>query len=301
MGILNKAKLNGIGTSLSALFHNALGAAKPMYTEIATVVTSTGESQSYPFSNLIKGIREWIGERVINPIKDYEYLIKNKKWEDTISVPREAIEDDNLGIYNSQATSLGNQAARFPDKLVAQALLAGISELCYDGQNFFDTDHPFGEGADAGVFSNSFSHALTATNFAIVRAAMRVIPDDTGEVGALDINPVQLIVPPELESAALEIVNAERNAAGATNVLKDSAKVVVMSRLSADPTRWYLADPNQAVRGIIFQERTQPELESLTDPGSSDIVFLKDIYVWGTRQRNNVGFGLPQVMATSKP
>jgi phage major head subunit gpT-like protein len=39
-------------------------------------------------------------------------------------------------------TELGQSAGEHPDELVFGLLKAGASTLCYDGQNFFDTDHP---------------------------------------------------------------------------------------------------------------------------------------------------------------
>jgi len=37
---------------------------------------------------------------------------------------------------------MGRAAAEFPDQLVFDLLAAGFTTECYDGQNFFDTDHP---------------------------------------------------------------------------------------------------------------------------------------------------------------
>jgi phage major head subunit gpT-like protein len=43
----------------------------------------------------------------------------------------------------------------------------------------------------------------------------------------LGIRPTHLVVPPSLEGQALEILNAERDAAGATNVYKGTAQLIV--------------------------------------------------------------------------
>lgn len=44
-------------------------------------------------------MREWIGEREVQALAAYDYLIKNKKFEMTIGVPRDDIEDDKYGVY----------------------------------------------------------------------------------------------------------------------------------------------------------------------------------------------------------
>ena len=47
---------------------------------------------------------------------------------------------------------MGNNARRHPDELVFGLLKTGFSTNCYDGQNYFDTDHPV-IGSDGAVKS----------------------------------------------------------------------------------------------------------------------------------------------------
>ncbi|HGB9989831.1 TPA: Mu-like prophage major head subunit gpT family protein, partial [Escherichia coli] len=55
---------------------------------------------------------------------------------------RDDFEDDNLGIYSPLFQEMGRAAAAQPDELVFAALRDGVKVACYDGQNFFDTEHP---------------------------------------------------------------------------------------------------------------------------------------------------------------
>ncbi|MDE0718558.1 MAG: Mu-like prophage major head subunit gpT family protein, partial [Rhodospirillaceae bacterium] len=66
----------------------------------------------------------------------------NKDFEDTIAVDRNAIEDDQYGVYSPMFRALGEAVAAHYDEMVWPLLKAGAKTLCYDGQNFFDTDHP---------------------------------------------------------------------------------------------------------------------------------------------------------------
>ncbi|EQB7258406.1 Mu-like prophage major head subunit gpT family protein, partial [Escherichia coli] len=43
------------------------------------------------------------------------------------------------------------QTSEFPDKLCYPLLCAGFNTLCFDGQNFFDEDHPLGDGTYSNV------------------------------------------------------------------------------------------------------------------------------------------------------
>lgn len=47
-----------------------------------------------------------------------------------------------MGVFKPMFAEMGHAAALHPDELVFGLLAKGTSSLCYDGQNFFDTDHP---------------------------------------------------------------------------------------------------------------------------------------------------------------
>ncbi len=93
-------------------------------------------------------MREWIGDRVINELKDSGYMIANKDFEDNFGVKRTDYEDDNLGLLPVKAMQLAQEAAELPDDLVYKALREGFTNTCHDNQNFFDTDHPVYEKHD---------------------------------------------------------------------------------------------------------------------------------------------------------
>lgn len=64
-------------------------------------------------------------------------------------------------------------------------------------------------------------------------------------------------------------------------------------------TPWYLLDTGRALKPLIFQERTQPELEVL-DARQDEGVFMRDEYRYGVRYRCNAGFGFWQMAYKSK-
>lgn len=96
-------------------------------------------------------MREWVGERHIKNLSVSSYAIKNKDWESTVEVDRNDIEDDQIGVYKPILLEMGRTAAIHPDELVFGVLNQGFSTPCYDGKNFFDTEHPVG----TGLVSNS--------------------------------------------------------------------------------------------------------------------------------------------------
>lgn len=71
---------------------------------------------------------------------------------------------------------------------------------------------------------------LSAANYEIARAALLGMKGDYGR--PLGLMPTHLVVPPALEGKAMEIINAERDTAGATNVWKGTAKLEVVPWLA---------------------------------------------------------------------
>lgn len=135
-------QLKDLFVAFNTAFKNGFGAPESQYRKISTVVSSKTTSNVYGFLGKSPRFREWIGERQLQNMAAHGYTIVNKKYESTVVVARDDIDDDNIGIYSPLFEELGQGAAEFPDELVFALLKKGISELCYDGQPFFDADHP---------------------------------------------------------------------------------------------------------------------------------------------------------------
>lgn len=144
--IINQANLSGIYKSFSTIFNQAFDMAQAMWTLVAMEVPSTGRSVDYKWLGDWPAMREWVGDRVIKDLSAFHYEITNKDFESTIEVDRNDIQDDQIGVYTPMIQGLAQAAKAHPDILVFALLAAGFSTLCYDGQYFFDTDHPVGAG-----------------------------------------------------------------------------------------------------------------------------------------------------------
>lgn len=296
--IINQQNLRSLYIGFKAAFQGAFDGVTPDFDQFVLTVPSTTAAEEYGWLGKTTAFREWIGDRVIQNLKVHDYTIKNKTFENTVGVPRENIEDDNLGIFTPLMAQLGQDSAEHPATLVYDLLKNGFTQTCYDGQNFFDTDHPVTNAAGAEVsVSNSAGGSgtpwflldtsrvmkplilqkrknynfvqmdqekdenvfmrkeylygvdarlnagyglwqlayasrqeLTSENFEAAYAAMQGMKGDKGKV--LGIRPSLLVVPPTLRGAALEVVKADRNAAGATNINRDAVDVLVTPWLS---------------------------------------------------------------------
>lgn len=301
MAIVTSSLLTALMTGFRADFQQAQAATPTHWRDVATEVPSTSKSNTYGWLGQFPKLREWVGARVAKDMAASGYAVTNKTYESTVAVKRDDIEDDNVGVYRPLFAEMGRAAAAHPDELVFALLAAGFTTVCYDGQYFFDTDHPvypnvdgtgtavstsnYGGGAgtawylldisralkplifqnrraaalqamdrldDEGVFTNNefrygvdlrcnagygfwqmayaSKQTLDETNYAAARAAMQGFKADGNR--PLGIAPGLLVVPPSLEGAARKLVEADTTSAGATNVWRGTARLLVCPWLS---------------------------------------------------------------------
>ena len=77
--IVNQANLHGLTVGYSTAFNKSFDTTQSNYQKVATVVPSTTGEQDYKWLGQMPGMREWIGEREVQALAAYDYLIKNKK------------------------------------------------------------------------------------------------------------------------------------------------------------------------------------------------------------------------------
>ena len=291
--LVNSGNLKTLFIAFNAAFREGFGQAPADHERFTMPVNSMTATEEYGWLGQWPGLKEWVGERILRGIATHDYTIKNKTWESTIEVDKDRIADDQYGIYMPMFRELGLAVAAHPCELVYEALKKGHENLCYDGQNFFDTDHPGPNGEqsnrsgssaptwflidtkrmlkpiihqtrepyqldrlddpdDDNVFMRrqfiygvdgrmnvgyalwqlayASSDTLTADAYRDARATMQGYKAD--EDRPMGIMPNLLLVAPTNEEAGREILMAERDAAGATNVWRNSADLLVSPWLS---------------------------------------------------------------------
>lgn len=285
--------LNEMFSGFNTLFNKAVAATPVYWNKIAMDVKSTGSDETYGWLSGVPQMREWLGERHIKGVMSARYTLENRKFETTLKVKREDIEDDRLGIYAPQINMMAHAAASHPDELIFEVLKRGFDAESDDGQPFFDTDHPVisADGSESSVsnvqpgtgapwflldvsravkplvfqtripyqmqtlnkdsdnnvfmrdeylygirarvnagyglwqFAFGSRRPLTAANYEEARVAMQAMRYDGGRI--MGVVPNMLVVPPEHEAAARELVTADDLTGGGTNVWRGSAELLV--------------------------------------------------------------------------
>jgi phage major head subunit gpT-like protein len=290
----NTAKYEATLRDLTRKFDLGVQQSTPFYPSICTPVNSTGADEKYGWLGSIPGVREWLGDRVFNELRASDFVLANKLWEDSLLVPKVNIDDDRLGLYDALFENLGHRAALHPDKLVMQAIVAGESSLCSDGQYFFDTDHAWG---DSGTQDNDLTGAAASGTlpteaefkaaFETCVAQMLGFKDDSGEplnqptVG--QVNDLMVLVPVAYYAIAVKAITAA--------IVSNNSNVQVWTpRIVASPfltsgAKFYTFYTGSPLKPFVFQAR---EPLSRKQKGADDIE-TKDMKFM-TQARYNVGY-----------
>jgi phage major head subunit gpT-like protein len=161
---LNRENLDTIFRGLNKTFVGAYKHGEDASSDaIATTLSSSTASERFDWLGDDPEMREWIGPRRMHQFKSFRYEVFPRDWEITCRVQANDIADDRIGIYDLQAARGGEATRLLKPREICNALLNGTSQLCYDGQFFFDSDHPVGEDGDITTFTNMHGNSVGGT------------------------------------------------------------------------------------------------------------------------------------------
>ena len=105
--------------------------------DVATLIPSEKDTEHYAWLGALPGVNEFKDERQTGDFTEYEYAIKNKKWESTVEVDRDTLEDDLYGQIAIKVKTMAASANQHLDLLVYGLLGSGFTSPCYDGAPMF--------------------------------------------------------------------------------------------------------------------------------------------------------------------
>jgi len=291
--VITRSILNDTMRGFKTIFQRAYEAAFTYSGDLSMRVDSKTQQEEYRWLGAFPGLKEWIGERAVKDLTLDGFVIKNRDFEATVAVGRNDIEDDVIGVYAPLFSQLGMNAKQHPDELIFSLLAQGFTTKCFDNKFFFDTTHANGTHPD---WSNKYVDALTPANFETMRSNMMSLVNEEGR--PMRVRPSHIIVPPQLEKAALDISRADLTTGSVSNVWKNAVDVIVAPELSAHPTYWFLADLKRPIKPFILQMRKEAEFVALDKPNEEN-VFMRKEYIYGVDYRGAAGYGLPHLIAGS--
>ena len=207
----------------------------------------------------------------------YRTDIRNYEMAMGIQVERRLADDDQYNQINRRA---GNMASAFNNTIETDAANVFINAFTDSGTNrmgastngadgvaLLSTAHPDSPANTNSTQSNEGTYALTIDNLDTTRQNMRNFKDDKGNL--LGVNPNTLLVPPELERTATQLVNQRAiyepgSAQYDVNMFSGRFNLIVWDRLT-DSNAWFLMDSVLMKQHLIWQWRIRPEFSQSED------------------------------------
>lgn len=141
--IINDANLGTAFKGFKAVYKDAFESAPVYWQKLAMEIPSSARSEDYGWLGNFPQLREWLsGERVVKQLAAHGFTIENRKFESTVGISRDDYSDDRYGVFKPMFAEMGALAKQHPDTLIFEMLASGFASLAYDGQNFFDPEHP---------------------------------------------------------------------------------------------------------------------------------------------------------------
>ena len=207
----------------------------------------------------------------------YRTDIRNYEFAQGIQVERRLVDDDQYSQIRRRASSMSDSFNNTIETDAANVFInaftdsgtnrMGASTNGADGVGLLSAAHPFSPADTNNTQSNEGTLALTIDNLDTTRQAMRSFTDDAGQL--MGVNPNMLLVPPELERTATQIVSERAlyepgSAQFDVNMFSGRFQPVVWDRLT-DANAWFLIDSNMMKSHLIWQWRIRPEFSEAED------------------------------------
>lgn len=178
--IITPASIRALFVTFNKQFQDGIKLADSSYKNVASVVPSSSASNVYSWLGQFPQMERWAGRRVLRDMQAHGYTLPNILYTSTLTVARSDIEDDIVSSYGPLFTMQGQEAEQYPNRDVFSLLKTGEYNLCYDGQNFFDTDHPVYQNPDGtGMVtpvSNFFQGAMGSPGWYLMDTTKAIKP-----------------------------------------------------------------------------------------------------------------------------
>lgn len=293
------------------MFYEMLQQGEAGWVDKLTFSTSSDQdSEKYAWLGQAPTMREMKGGRKAKGLSEQALEIINKEFEATLKVKVKDLRRDKTGQLQVRIGEMADRANAHWARLVSVLINNGASQVCYDGQYFFDTNHSEG---DSGAQSNAIDvdiSVLAASNHgtiidpsvseasqAIMLGVQQIygFKDDTGEPINENARDFLVMVPTNLWKAS---AGAARNAVidgGDTNTL------VQMDGMNIDVVANPRITDNDKMRVFRTDGRTKPFIRQEEVPvkvsakaEGSETEFDHNEHHYGLYASGNAGFGMWQ-------
>lgn len=279
-------------------------------TALSNYFLSDQETETYKWLGQVPAMREWVGGRQAKGFTENGITIENRHFEATLEVLVKELRRDKTGQILVRVNELADRTNSHWASLISTLIANGESQVCYDGQYFFDTDHPIvGGGAQSNKIDIDVSELPTEVHgstsvpsteemqLAILKCVQQLygFKDEAGEPLNENARSFVVMVPTDMWFVAKAAVAAPVITHGQTNIAKVmdevSLSVAQNPRLSwGDKFAVFRTDGS--VKPFIRQEEEAVKIDAIAE--GSELEFKEKKHHYGVDTWRNVGYGFWQ-------
>ena len=296
---LNEKGIRGIFNQAHAEVQQAL-----LYPRVTTRVKSTSDNETYRWLGMAPSPRVFGSVRIAKDLRSESYNIVNEKYEATLAIDRDEIDDAQLSLIPGRIRELAQRAELHKDFLLATLYSVGsvAGNLAYDGQVFWSASHEWVTG-DGTSQDNTTTTSITDANVPTVAEcktavsnaieAMWAFVDDEGKPLMPPTSSLRVVCPANMFFNMREAIDP--TAQDTTKLFVGLNVSVVMFPMltavdSSQDERFYVIRSGSAVGSAIWQDRMPTEFGSFTAQNDRE-AFNTEKYLYGVRARYKMAYG----------
>lgn len=292
--LLNQTTQSAVLRNFRAIFYGDLrsGANDNWWRELFMVIQSTTPTETFHMLRGQPQMREWVGDRQLKNLSEVSFTIEKKDWEVSLSVLREMIMFDRLNQVRPAIASLAQSYQIHLMQYAVDLMLGGFTQLAYDGQYFFDTDHDNGGGT---AYSNKATTVFDATAWATAKARPASLRD-AESLRYLGVRWTHMFYGVNSDAAVYTVFSAPQTGAGVTNIYYNQIPEGNRRMISelGSTGKWFLFDLSKPLKPFIMMIVKGIEFTAMDSPSDYN-VWNKQEYVYGADSIDNATYGLWEV------
>jgi hypothetical protein len=283
--------------------------------QIAQFFTSmlpTGQIENYSWLGTTPSMREWIKERLIHNPQAFNLQIANRKFELTMGMPLDIINNDKVDQAKKWMSGYGDAYGLWIVELLASFINQASTLNSFDGVSYFNATHNYGK---TGNFSNLVNSAasgnasavtpLEAANFInLMIETMKTFPDDQGRIikNEMMSHVIMAVKAGTANAAAIRVALSNKMLSSGSGMVdnplqgQSNIKIDLVSSgliTTANTKISMFRAPDDKGVPMIFQENKGERMASVISDANSEYVIKNDAWMVGLKTVGGVGGGLP--------
>ncbi len=299
---INRVNLDALYTGYNLVYLRAYQTyVDETWKKLGMILTGRVGKIDLPLLEQIAGMRRWVGPREVKNLSADKMTIEAVRWEDTVGVDQDKIEDDQHGVFNPMFEMMAKNAANLGSQMIDELLKGAADAKWADGEDFFKANRKYGTGSKAGTINNVSDQALSFASFNAAYKRMRSYKGHGGQ--KLGVRPNILAHGPQLRIEVADLIKSDKRVVtpssgkGATVLPNPNYNIVETVELDGiEGGNWFLLDTSQPYKPIAVFMRKEPNKLIRKDKEDDDNVFFDGQLLYGTYGRAEAAFAVPHLI-----